>query len=179
MSISIIGTASDKKSAYDLQTFNKMVLAAKHMLRDLTDVTVVSGGAALGDHVAIKLFLEGYISKLILYFPCIWDKSHSQFYDNFAFNWKVNPGRLSNIYHRRFKSITGIDSLNEIQLAINKGAVVHVCDGFYARNDHLASSEILIAFTSGKNGIPNTNGTLYTWDKSTSTHKYHIDISSL
>lgn len=52
MSISIIGTASDKKSAYDLQTFNKMVLAAKHMLRDLTDVTVVSGGAALGDHVA-------------------------------------------------------------------------------------------------------------------------------
>lgn len=182
--VSIIGTAGrDKTKVFSKELFNKMVAAAKYILANLTDVTLVSGGAAWADHVAVKLFLEGFTSKLILHLPCKWD--NGKFIDNGNFDWRINPGRTANYYHGKFSEVleqtsTGIyfDTLSEIDAAIKKGAIITVNNGFHARNNLVAQSEYLIAFTWSQNNSPTDGGTLDTWNKSNG-QKYHVCLQIL
>ena len=168
--ISIIGTA---RGDYVPELFDKMITTAKYMLSNLKDITLISGGAAWADHVAVRLYLEGFVSKLILHLPCEWS-NEAQYYDNGDYDWGTNPGRTSNYYHSKFSQIIGINSLDEIDQAIKKGAEICIHKGFHERNNYVAKCNCLIGFTwSNVSG-----GTLDTWNKC-SSQKYHIDLSIL
>lgn len=175
--ISVIGTAGrDKNANYTSELFTKMVRAAKYIMRNLTDITLVSGGAAWADHIAVRLYLEGFVSKLILHLPCEWD--NNQYIDYGVYDWKTNPGKTSNYYHRKFSSILGVDTLQEINEAIKKGAEVHIHKGFHLRNNPVAICDYMIAFTWSPTNVPADGGTLDTWNKCVS-NKYHISLTIL
>lgn len=177
VTIAIIGTAGrDKLAPYTKELFDKMVNAAKYILRNLTDITVISGGAAWADHIAVRLYLEGYVSKLILHLPCAW--SETQYLDTGNYDWRTNPGKTSNYYHSKFSTIIGFDSLDEISQAIKKGAEIHAHKGYHARNTSVANCDYMIAFTWSPTDSPADGGTLDTWNKCTA-QKYHISLTKL
>jgi hypothetical protein len=185
--IAIIGSAGRKcGSKYFIDTlpldcYDKMLALCKKEIKNIAgnkNITLVSGGAALADHLAVTLFNEKFISKLILCLPCEWDHKNCQFFDTGVFNWKTNPGGTSNFYHKKFSNHFNMNSLKEIDIAINNGAIVDIEKGFFARNSQIACSEYLIAFTSSESDIPNTSGTLSTWNKSKGK-KIHIKIPVL
>lgn len=178
VTVSIIGTAGrDKTKVYTSELFDKMVYSAKYILRDLKDITLVSGGAAWADHVAVKLYLDNFCQNLILHFPCKWD--NDKFIDNGNWSWKINPGKTANNYHHKFSQIMGNESLKDISNAINKGAIIiDDYNGFHSRNAEVAKSDYLIAFTWSSNGYPCDGGTLDTWKKSNS-QKCHVDLNTL
>ena len=70
VTVSIIGTAGRKSDGSKLnpKIFVDMVKTALDTIKNvwkLEDVELVSGGAAYADHVAVKLFLEQKIKKLL------------------------------------------------------------------------------------------------------------------
>ena len=175
--VSIIGTAGrDKSQKYTKELFDKMLHIAKYVLANMKDITLVSGGAAWADHIAVKLYLEGYVKDLELHLPCNWD--NNQYLDNGKYYWKDNPGKTANSYHFNFSKTIGCNTLNEITLAINKGARIQVHDGFHARNTEVANSEFLLAFTWSQENQPPDGGTLDTWNKS-NAQKIHISLHQL
>ena len=150
-----------------LQNYNDMLQKATADIDRLSfgnskSVTLISGGAALSDHVAIDLFLKGLVKNLILHLPCKWDEKRCCHYDNGDDDWKTNPGKLSNSLHEQFSKQLQKNSLNEIQLAIDKGATVIIGKGYFDRNLKIAKeSQGLIAFTFDTEMTP---GTKHTWD---------------
>jgi hypothetical protein len=103
--------------------------------------------------VAVKLFLNKEVPKLKLFFPC-------QFLGMDGFD--VTPltdherqkgystGDTINRYHAKFSRKLGINSIGEINLALQQGAVAVVPKGgFYGRNALVAQSDILLAMTFG------------------------------
>ncbi|CAH6419741.1 Hypothetical protein HVR_LOCUS818 [uncultured virus] len=175
--IAVIGTAGrDKSQTYTADLFNRMVVAAKYIMRNLTNITLISGGAAWADHVAVQLFLEGFASKLILCLPCEW--KGSQYLDTGVYDWRINPGRTSNYYHSEFSTAMNRSTLFEIQEAIDKGAEVQIHKGFHNRNSSIANCDYMIAFTWSSTDVPADGGTLYTWNKCTTT-KYHISLTKI
>ena len=132
------------------------------------DRILVSGGAAVIDHIAVKMFLYGFAPKLILHLPAK--------FENGAFTGS-RDAETSNYYHRLMKSRSGIDGLADIDRAIRLGAVISVSDGFFARNNMVANSKHIIAETfSTTDDTPADGGTLHTWNKSKSTSKHHINL---
>lgn len=175
--VGIIGTAGrDKSQNYTVDLFNKMVSVCKYMLANLQEITLVSGGAAWADHVAVRLYLDGYVSKLILHLPCNWD--NGKYYDNGSSDWRTNPGKMANNYHQKFSQILCTNSLEEINRAIEKGAEVHIHRGFHARNTLVAKCDYLIALTWSDTDTPAAGGTLDTWNKC-KAQKYHISLSKI
>lgn len=175
--VSIVGTAGrDDNPRYDIALFDKMINTAKHLLKNFDDFVLVSGGAAWADHIAVRLFLEGRASHLVLHLPA--EFIEGKFNDNGVFSSSRNPGKTANYYHRKFQSLTGVNSLDEIKLAIEKGAEIHTHDGFMKRNTFVAMSDFLIAFTWGNDQPPNKGGTRDTWNKCVG-RKYHISLTQL
>lgn len=179
VTVAIIGTAGrDKQNIYTATLYDKMVDVVKYMIRNLTDIVLISGGAAWSDHIAVKLYLEGYVSKLILHLPC--NFSNNMYEDNGKYNWYENPGRTCNAYHRKFSQIIGTNSFNEITLAINKGAEVHIHNGFHARNMPVAKGcDHMIALTWSSGNEPSDGGTVHTWKHCPSLSKYHVSLATL
>ena len=89
-----------------------------------------------------------------------------------------NPGKMANVYHKHFSKTTGIDSLMQIQQAIQVGAYFKVHNGFQERNKHVAMSGKLIAFTWGEGDKPKPGGTLNTW-RLCKGHRIHVPYASL
>lgn len=131
------------------------------------DCTLVSGGSSWMDHLAVSLYLKYQDKfKLELYIPCEWDTTNRCYRDNGVVDWMVNPGGTLNYYHRRFSKIVGFDSLDQINDAISRGAILKVEKGLFKRNDRVASSiDVLYAFTFTTRDSPCDGGTLYTWKK--------------
>ncbi len=176
--VAVVGTAGrDTYNVYTKELYDKMVAVVKHMIKDLTNVTLISGGAAWADHIAVKLYLEGYVSRLILHLPC--EFIDNQYMDNGKSAWFDNPGRTSNTYHRKFSRIVGINSLTEITEAIKKGAQINVHKGFHARNLLVAKCDHMIALTWHIGSEPSDGGTAHTWKNCQSTSKYHVSLSTL
>ena len=185
--ISIIGSAGRKsdgnkisKSLFEKVMNNTIKLIEKIKEDNKTDdITLVSGGAAFIDHVAVRLYLDQVLKcKLILYLPC-------KFKDN---KGEGKVGETMNYYHERFTKKIKSDSLEEISLAIKRGAVVG-CDegtegGFHYRNGFVAKSDYIIAYTfnNGKDN-PKDGGTLDTWNKAlafgNTTHRIHTSLYTL
>ena len=125
------------------------------------------------------MFLQGEVPHLILHFPCKFENTdRPQFTDNGIKDWTKNPGRTTNIYHRKFSAKIKDDSLQQIQSAILVGATYKEYKGFHDRNSKVAESRYLIAFTWGDSDIPKNGGTRDTWDKCQG-RKIHIPLSSL
>ena len=80
---SIIGSCGRKGLIYRLHTdtSSNMLQQMNVILEELhiENIHIQSGGAALADHIAVTLFIEGYINKLTLHLPCEWDSSNKQF----------------------------------------------------------------------------------------------------
>lgn len=172
MSTAIIGTAKTTANMSE-NLFQKMCYAA---LPYIKSNELVSGGAAWGDHVAVALFL-GFPErfKLTLHLPCGF--VNGQYINNGSYDWRVNPGKTTNSYHRAFSKAANRDSLKDIQRAISLGANIFIYDGFHKRNDIVATCPNMVAFTWGK-AEPEDGGTLYTWNKS-KANKVHISLRDL
>lgn len=177
--VSIIGTAGrgDYGKMMTSALYTKMIEKSKAILDEwkIGQISLVSGGAAWSDHVAVQLFLEGYVKKLTLHLPCEFkDGKYFETWDN----WQ-NPGKSANTYHTRFSDKLKRNTLEEIQKAIDLGATVVVHKGFYARNSKVALSSYLIAFSWSEGNTPTDGGTLDTWNKSKSKNKRHVSLQSL
>lgn len=189
--VSIIGTAGrDFGDMLTPKLYAAMVRRANTIIRkDLGfsgPVDLVSGGAAMADHVAVSLFsldeshLPGSDLRLTLHLPCEWVKVNNQyqFEDTGSADWRTNPGKLANYYHKKFCSRARLNSFAELQNAIEAGAETHIHKGFHARNHLVAASDVLIAFTWADGDSPDDGGTKHTWDKSTGK-KIHVSLQSL
>lgn len=186
--ITIAGTAGRKDDAalLDRDIYDSMVEKTLETILETSKengtITLVSGGAAYADHIAVKLFLtHPDIFRLKLYLPAPFEKG--QFKDTGERDWRSNPGGTINYYHKKFSQKTGINSFLEIQKAITIGAEVETHDGFFARNAKMAESEIAICLTFGKDGIKD-GGTKNMADAYLKKHKVnpkliHIAISEL
>lgn len=176
MRIGVIGTCGRDKTKESYMTkelYLKMALTLLSKIKNYDNVTLVSGGAAWSDHLAVTLYLGGYVKNLELHLPCTFE---DEFYDNGDRDWKTNPGYVSNMYHQKFSKKLGINSLLEIKTAIEKGAIVKVGKGFHDRNNGITNVDIMYAFTWGKD-FPEEGGTKYTWDR-TSSEKHHISLTN-
>ena len=127
------------------------------------------------------LFLLQEVPHLILHFPAkfITTGDKPQFLDTMEKDWRKNPGRTANMYHTAFTSKIKENSLSQIYSAILLGAECKEHNGFHARNNYVAKSEYLIAFTWSESGTPKKgSGTYDTWKKCKGT-KVHIPLTSL
>lgn len=169
----IVGTAGRKDDAARLSVhnFTAMCECAKLLIQQFNESnyrvdTLVSGGAAWADHVAVKLYLQKMLPHLKLFLPCPYD-ADAQRYDETPLTPKeatrgYSTGKIANDLHRRFTKKVGFDSLGEIFLAIKSGAEIVVGKGFYARNALVAQSDVILAMTFGDKNWVKEGGTSHT-----------------
>jgi DNA helicase II / ATP-dependent DNA helicase PcrA len=180
MKVAIIGTAGrDKGRSYTLDLWAKMWDDACKRFTAGKDYTLVSGGAAWADHLAVELFLAGNVKHLILHLPSM-----------FNFRRFVGPSNSSasaaNYYHEQFTKITGFDSRRQIEEALSKNGCTYTeqpsaagYGGMFARNVLVAQAvDACLAYTWGEGTEPTDGGTKYTWDRITG-RKVHVDLSTL
>ena len=139
----------------------------------------------MADHVAVRLFAEGWVARLTVFSPCAWDSDACQFVDTGSADWRNNPGRIANKHHRNFSRHLGTSSLEELEhvrLMGKEGAMTMDCTsaGFHARNNLVASkAEYMIAFTLAPGDAPpRKGGTRYTWNRCKAQKKLHISLAS-
>jgi hypothetical protein len=175
--IGIIGSCGKDGKKINLIGYRRMInltsnLIKQHQQTNDQNVVLVSGGAALSDHIAIDLFLDGFVNSLILYLPCEWNESQCKFMEN-SKN-ESDPGSIANLLHVKFGNEVQKNTLRDIQMAIDKGAEVHIGNGFLSRNLQIANSvDKLIAFTFDKKMTP---GTKHTWSHCRIEDKVHLLI---
>lgn len=185
VAVGIIGTAGrrEDETRITAKVYEQMKEAVKKVLESRGAVRLVSGGAAVADHLAVQLFLEGCGTTLRLHLPCAFDMAKGAFVDTGVFDWKTNPGGTANHYHRNFSRRCQIDSLAEIKAAIERGAEVVVTPGFMARNTKVATeSEVLVALTFGDKAVLKDGGTADTMRKFLARktgESVHIDCNTL
>lgn len=182
MKVAVVGTAGRGKEVQHLLTrclFESMVKeVAARLVRPLETV-LISGGAAWADHVAVTLFLRGKVAGLELHLPCAWDAAKNQFVDTGSSHWAANPGRTANAYHRKFTTVLGRSSMNEIATARARGAVFATHDGFHARNTVLAREcDRTISLTWAEGDAPTSGGSLDQWRKCLKA-KEHVSLHTL
>lgn len=181
-SVAVIGTAGGSKDSnsdkLSKEIFQEMVsFADKTIMNDFgldsRGVILVSGGAAWSDHVAVELYKTGRYGGLEIHFPCEWkDGKHD---DTGEYDWRINPGRLSNTLHKAFSEKLGRESQNDFLLFSNDERVSYNAGkGFHTRNSRVAKAEYMIAFTFGNI----KGGTADTWGKCKG-NRFHIDIGNL
>ncbi len=186
MKIAIIGTAgrNEDETRLNRDMFHQMV-AQVGKIKSLSETTLVSGGAAWADHVAVVTFLLGACASLELHIPCLWDAGNRQYHDTGVRDWKTNPGGTSNYYHRKFSTAMGMGenySLLQIDEAISDGAKASVGKGFFDRNTAVAGADALVAMTFGNEGRVADGGTRDTFEKyikSGKTMAYHLDLNTM
>lgn len=188
-SLGIIGTAGrkDDKDKLNISKYQTMVSSSRKLIDNLTASgeklnTLVSGGAAYADHVAINLFNEKNINNLLLFLPCEFDLTRKQFKDTGQFDYVNNPGGTANYYHRLFSKAVRIDSLKEIATAIQNGTKVEVIHGFKNRNTYVAeNSDFLFAITFGNKNKVKDGGTADTVEKyialKGNEKTFHLDLN--
>lgn len=190
LSLSIIGSAG-RGEDYDklnLVKYEEMYRVADKTIDYITSksttplTTLVSGGAAWSDHLAVRLYLSNRIPNLKLYLPC--DYEGGKFTDDDIF------GRIADTithYHNQFEKETGQNSIKEIQLAIDKGADVTVINGFKNRNTYVSMCHYILAMTFGEKNKVKRGGTSDTVqkylnrikDESLTDNSFHFNLSEM
>lgn len=194
--VAIIGTAGRKDDAakLDRRAWEMMLSMAHNAAKRFNATTLVSGGAAWADHLAVRLHAEGVAPNLTLHMPALFDKG--QYLDT-GFQ---SAGGTANYYHRQFRKNAGVDGLIEIMAALGRpGVRTTVSRGFKERNTLVASADIVLAFTFGSNqaavsefapGLPGytdaqaaglkPGGTADTWNKARQARlKIHFCLGPL
>jgi hypothetical protein len=198
MRIAVIGSAGrgDDASRLSIPLYDKMFENFCSYVDKWGIDTAVSGGAAFADHLAVRAYLEGKVSNLVLYMPAKFSMSDRAYLPNPQIQF--NPGKTSNDYHRRFSKIMKIDSLKQISKALECGASQFVHEGFHTRNIEVATNcDYLVAYTYGNkssvdliSGDPGftdakraglkDGGTAHTWGESWNCHsKSHVNLFDL
>jgi hypothetical protein len=134
ITLGIIGTAGRKEDRFKLNraNYSEALKAGKKVMEQVKADALVSGGAAYIDHIAVRLFLRGFVKSFTLHLPCKWDKKACEFKDSGVVDYRTNPGGTANHYHRKFSATVGINSLLDIQNAIDAGAKVVVTEGSWS-----------------------------------------------
>ena len=171
MKIAVIGTAGRKEDASKL---NKEVYEAMYqdlLSRVSLEDTLVSGGAAYADHLAVRAYLDGHVKHLVLHMP--FTTKHAK------------CAQVSMYYYDRMYAVTGINVRADINAAIKKGAEVTTqpdtqnYSPMANRNKLVANDgDLLIAYTFGEGDVPKDGGTEITWDMSQGK-KIHVPIPLL
>lgn len=169
MFIAIVGSAGRRSDAqYMSRTlYERIVRDCEQQINQLSkseEIHLISGGAALADHVAISLYLMDFVDSLTLYLPARWSSVDCKYHTS-------QDGNVANYYHQQFsRAICGNASrtLQGIQKAIDKGAAIDTSNlGFLNRNKAIAANcDAAIAYTfyNGKEPKPKS-GTRHTWDR--------------
>jgi len=173
--LAIIGT-SGRNETLNPTHYEHMWDKAKEYIQSTfpnqTNLHVISGGSSWADHIAVRLYNEGVVDKLILYIPSTFRTEEELFNDNY-------DGKRLNQLHKLFSDECKINSLGEIASAIKKGAHVVKGNNFHHRNTMIANkSTHLIAFTFGLNS-PKKGGTNDTWTKTMHANKIHYSLLDL
>lgn len=186
--VSIIGTAGRKEDAgkVDKKLFEQMNKVAERIIKEVfgldnENVTLVSGGAAVADHVAVSLYIgsqhsdgpPGPYRGIHIHLPCAWDADRKRASE------KTYEGRTMNSLHERFSKDTDQDSLHLLHTVRYLGGSIVEHKGFNERNSIVAQSRFLIAFTWGDDEIPKPGRTLHTWKEARRGFKVHIQLSKL
>ncbi len=190
--LAVIGTAGrdGEDKILNNDYYEKMLDYTLEMIREFDVDTLISGGAAWADHLAVKMFLDGKISRLRLHLPTQFDMAACRFVEDRRNRY--DPGVTANRYHRLMSENLGINSLNEIKRAIEWGASVKVTHGFKNRNLEVADeANYVLAFTFGtsnekadvfnnedaaESGLKD-GGTAHTWNHSWKADmKRHINL---
>jgi hypothetical protein len=175
--LAIIGTAGrDKNYPMTKKLWECMLSDIRQ--RVSPDDILVSGGAAWADHLAVVMYLENNVAGLRLHLPAPWNnKKFDGYYGT--------SGGAANYYHKKFSSIVEINSLEQIQEAINKGAEITIepmANGYgamFARNKKVADeSTSMLAYTFGEGNVPDDGGTKVTWNMSKITDKTHVPLGA-
>lgn len=180
--VGIIGTAGRQglHEQLDAVLWERMVVAARQIMTrdwqlDLNTVTLVSGGAAWADHVAVRLYRQGHVPQLRLHLPARWQAAAERF------TYETPAGRAANHYHLLFGEALQHDPWHELQQAAEQGAVfLDHYDGFLTRNRQVAQeAEYLLAFTFTPGAEPSPqSGTHYTWSRCRG-RKQHVCLLTL
>lgn len=166
MIAAIIGSAGRREDSDRLNAdlYSTIQQVATHFFLHHKVNTIVSGGAAWIDHLAVRMFLNralGPQTRLVLHLPCAW--AGSAFLDTGVFDWRANPGGTANALHRKFKKFAGIDSLAEIARALQHPLCSYTEGrGFHQRNGMVSTATMLLACTFGRGGIVKDGGTAHT-----------------
>ncbi len=170
--VSIIGTAGRDKNIkkLNINLYKKMINIADKIIKEefklnTKDVCLVSGGASWSDHVAIELFKTGLYSNIELHLPA---KFTNDKYDLYS-----KEGLYSNKLHEVFSEKVSKNTLLDIKDLLNK---CKFYNGFYQRNNIVAKSDYLIAFTFYDELV---GGTKYTWNKSETKNKIIVNLTKL
>ncbi len=165
--VAIVGTAGRSASEQQRLTrehFEQMCRAVENLLRvwklSWHEVTLVSGGSAWSDHVAVQLFLRHeHDTHLELFLPCRFSDTTRRFVGNSA-------ASALNKYHTQCSRKLDHSTFDDLATVRALGAVMDTTSrGFFARNAKVArTSDYLVAFTFGQNG-PSSRGTLNTWNQ--------------
>jgi len=164
ITFAIVGTAGRKDDAAKLSRkhFEAMCLVAEGLLEQFAEsgypiTTLVSGGAAWADHVAVKLFLDKKVPHLRIFMPCEFEGG--TYHDTGVRNPHENPGGTANYYHKKFQTATNINSLTQLQIAKAEGAELINGKNFHARNALVAKSDFILACTFGNGPEVKEGGT--------------------
>lgn len=177
--VAIIGTAGrDKNVPLTSSLWDAMLADAR--ARVTQQDTLVSGGAAWADHLAVALFLEGRVKALTLHLPAPLDEV------GFLGDERNSAGSAANYYHGLFQRITGVNGLTDIHAAIKKGAVITAepaATGYgamFTRNKKVAAgANAVLAYTFGDGDAPKDGGTQDTWNQCNASSKVHVPLTVL
>lgn len=184
MTLGIIGTAGRGPDGKRLPAlWNVMSCVAQSLVVATGAESLVSGGAAWADHLAVRLFNAGLVKDLTLHLPA-----------SFLHHFDEGPGRYdcghtANHYHRLFTQSMSFDSLKDIETSIKGGALALLTPGFKERNTKVAEeAQTLLAFTFGDGPRLCDGGTLDTMTKFLARRgnnagspwlpAYHFDLNS-
>lgn len=179
MAYAIIGTAGrDPSSNMDAALWGLMVSDA--IYRIPKGASVVSGGAAWADHLAVHLYLCGHAGDLKLHLA-----SPRPIKSAFP-GARGTAAQAANYYHQAFSEVIGRSSIGEIAEAIERGAqytTQPLHSGLYAfklRNLSVAedATKGALAYTWGNGSVPKDGGTAHTW-RLMKCPKQHIPLSKL
>jgi hypothetical protein len=174
-----------------------MLAAGRAALHHTGATTLVSGGAAWGDAVAVSLFLEDPARlSLVLELPADLvpvpgSAGAFRFFENGKKGFVANPGGTLNYYHDPFnaemvKTHPGFSSYLDFGKVVkHPRASVHVgSDGLHGRNRRVAqAADHMLAMTFGHGMVVNDGGTAYTMKrflaKGGEGQAFHLDLGQL
>jgi hypothetical protein len=180
--LAIIGTAGRgediKKLTPDLWKRAKRLIY-DFIVKDQTE-SLISGGAAWADHLAVQLYNKNLVRYLVLALPCKFDMENCQFVEE-GFR---SCGNTANYYHKKFSKVMGVESLPQIKQAIDNDAEVYNGSGFLERNLVVAKrANDCLAITFGDGPQLKDGGTAHTMRNFIKLHgndrAYHLDLNSL
>jgi hypothetical protein len=146
-----------------------------------SDDTLISGGAAWADHLAVHAFLQGWCAGLRLHLPAPFGGPPPRFEGGYG-----TSGGASNHYHDLFAGVRGVDGRQEILEAGTRGAELTyepAGRGYAAmmrRNAKVAKDcTRVLAYTFNEGDVPADGGTRATWDMCAHAERLHVDLGRL